>query len=244
MNDRAVNSLESQWAKLGILFNCEPTAQTPDLERLILATARQIGGNARLFPLVVTWLVEYSGFVARHRLKRLISAELEPDHRAALGLILESAIANGGGRELCIPVEACSPCPAARPLFDVHRGNAALERIAANGASALSRKWRVWAPAVALKRDAIRPVGWLLDQNSTFRDRIIRKGDLRSSILEVLRWDSDGHVRSESELARLSGATRTAVRKSLAALMQEGAVASGIRPGNLRDHGITLRSAA
>ncbi len=244
MNDRVVNNLEAQWAKLGIVFNCAPAAQTPDLERLLLATARQVGANARLLPLVITWLVEYGGFVAKHRLKRLIAAELEVDGRAALGLILESAIAHGGSRELRIAVEACTPSPVARALFDIHRGNAALETIAKNAASPLARKWNLWAPEAALKRDAIRPVAWLHAENPTYTDRIIRKGDLRSSILEVLRWESGGFVRSESEMARLSGATRSAVRKALASLKQEGVIAMVMREGNTRDHGIELRLAA
>lgn len=104
--------------------------------------------------------------------------------------------------------------------------------------------WRVWAPEFELKRDAVWPVGWLLDHNPEYRDRNIRRGDLRSSILEVLRWEAGGSVRSESELARLSGATRAAVRKSLAALVKEGAVLHDAQDGKQRDRGVRLRSAA
>jgi len=110
----------------------------------------------------------------------------------------------------------------------------------------LSRKWGVWAPEAELKRDAIRPVEWLLAENPGYRERIVRKGDLRCSILEVLRRDvpKGGRVRSESELARLSGATRTAVRKALAALVQEGEVRVAKEAGNERDRVVVLRHAA
>ena len=244
MNNHRAHSIESQWARLGVLFNCAPAPRTPDLERLLLATARELAGNARLFPLAVTWLVEHGASVARHRLRRLVISELELAHRPVFGLVLESAIEHGAGRELSIAAEPCRPATPERPLFDAARGAVALEAVAARHASGLSRRWGVWAPEVVLKRDALRPGEWLLAHNASFRDRMIRKGDLRCSILESLRRDTSGSVGSESELARLSGATRAAVRKALASLVREGEVTTFCPPGNRRDHGVSVANAA
>ncbi len=244
MTARERDSLEAAWARLGVLLQCAPASRSPDLERVLLETARSVGGNARLYPLVVSWLAGYGGFVAKHRLKRLIVAELEPEHQAALGLILETALAHGAARDLSVPLEACVRRTVAGPLFAAQQADAGLRAIAEKHATAVSRQWGVWAPEVELKRDAVRPVGWLLEQNPGYRERIVRKGDLRCSILETLRLDTDGRARSESELARLSGATRTAVRKALEALVQEGEVSVAKEHGNDRDHVVVLRRAA
>lgn len=239
MKPQSTDSVECRWARVGVLLHCAPSSESPDIERLLLDTVCQIEENARLFPLAVTWLVEYGNAVAKHRLKRL-ACELHADQQPALALILESAIANGAPKDLAIVLESCRPSRHSRPLFKAQRGNSTLEDIAARNASAISQRWGIWAPEVDLKKDALRPVAWILEHNKGFRDRIVRKGDLRCSILETLRWDSNGRIRSEAELARLSGATRTAVRKALSALVQEGEVRIVQEPGNLRDHAVLL----
>lgn len=245
MNKTQTDIIERGWAQVGVLFGCEPSRETPDLERLLLATAHRCPDNARLLPIAVTWLVEYGGFVARHRLKRLVQDELAPDDQATLGLIIEEAVANGATRDLLMVVEVCHPFESPAPLSNLQRDNTALVQIAEKHASDVSRRWGVWTPPVMLKRDALRPVSWLLARNPGYHDRIVRKGDLRTSILETLRRDVPcGTVPSESALTRLSGATRTAVRKALAALEPEGEVVVGAQPGNNRDHRVALRAAA
>lgn len=245
MTTTSTDNLDRAWVRLGVLFGSEPSGRTPDLERLLLDTARSCERNARLLPLVVTWLVSYGQFVARHRLKRLILDELEPKFQAALGLIIEEAVANGATRDLLIASAACEPLATARPLSAVQRDSRALAEIAARRASALSRRWGVWAPPVVLKHDAVRPVDWLLRHNPEYRDRIVRKGDLRASILETLRRDTAARsLPSESALSRLSGATRTAVRKALSALQLEGMITVGVGKTNDRDHPVHLKAGA
>lgn len=236
-------SLESRWTRAGMLFHVPPADTSPDIERLLLRTGDEISKKERLLPLTVTWLVEHGALVAKHRLRRLIVEEGSEESRAVLGLVIESALASGATRDLGVVLEACRSKPAAGPLFDIHRRNAIAEELAARNASTLSRKWGVLAPDFELKRDAVRPIDWILDRNPGYRDRMIRKGDLRCSILEVLRWDTAGFVRSESELARLSGATRAGVRKALAALVREGEVEIGVVE-NQRDRGVRRRGAA
>ena len=113
--DRA--ALWSRWARLGVLLHGAPAADSPDLERLLLDTARGIETNARLLPLVVSWLAEYGGFVARHRLRRMIVAELEPRHRPALGFILDAASGHGAVRDGAFAAGACRPSGSPAPLF-------------------------------------------------------------------------------------------------------------------------------
>lgn len=242
MNSQAYDTVEHDWARVGVLFGCEPSRRTPDLERLLIDTARKCPDNARLLPLAVTWLVEYGQFVARHRLKRLVQTELEPEPQAILGLLIEEAVRLGATRELLIVSEECFPLLPAVPLSRVQRDQASLAHVSERRASDVSQKWGVWTPPVELKPDAVRPVTWLLDQNTEYRERIIRKGDLRVSIIETLRRDVPGQiVASEAALSRLSGATRAAVRKALDALRLEGLVDIGQGAPNERDHPVSLR---
>ena len=245
MNTQAYDNVERDWARIGVLFGCEPSREPPDLERLLIDTARKCPDNARLLSLAVTWLVEYGQFVARHRLKRLVQTELEPEPRAILGLLIEEAVRHGATRELLIVSEECQPLSPATPLSRVQRDNVSLTHISKRRASDLAQKWGVWTPPVELKPDAIRPVTWLLDQNTEYRERVIRKGDLRVSIIETLRRDVPGHiVASEAALSRLSGATRAAVRKALDALRLEGVIGLGTDAMNERDHPVSLRRVA
>ena len=99
MKSKAYDNVERDWARVGVLFGCEPSRESPDLERLLIDTARKCPDNARLLPLAVTWLVEYGQFVARHRLKRLVQTELEPEPQAILGLLIEEAVRHGATRD-------------------------------------------------------------------------------------------------------------------------------------------------
>jgi hypothetical protein len=197
-----------------------------------------------LLPLVVTWLVHYGHFIARHRLRRLLLEQGDAESSAILGLILEAAIDQGATAELRIVLDACRPAAEPRSPFAIDQISPVLRDIAKTTASPLALKWNLWAPEITLKHDAIRPVTWLLGLNPSLRGRIIRKGDLRASILETLRHDTGGQVPSESQLARLVGATRVAVRHALAALVLEGEITIEKRPGNARDNTITLRRTA
>lgn len=245
MSEASLDSLERDWAQLGVLFACDPSGSAPDPEKLLLDTARKCPENARLLPLAVTWLVSYGQFIARHRLKRLVQDKLEAEPRAVLGLILDEAVRHSATRELLIVSDACRPLRAPVPLSRAQRDKPALARIAERRASELSRKWGVWSPPTELKPDAVRPVSWLLGRNPGYRERIIRKGDLRVSIIETLRRDlPKQRARSELALAKVSGATHAAVRKALAALVLEGSVTIGAAPPNNRDHPVVLNDAA
>ena len=223
------NHIESQWARLGVLFNCAPASSTPDLEHLLLDTARQLHLNGRLLPLVSTWLIEHGLYVARHRLKRLIVEELEPEYQSALGLLLETAVQHGASAELRRLCKVCVPLPDPCPLSASFRSKPALIEIAEQTAGDLSVKWGLWSPDVVLKHDAICPSGWIREHNPSLLPRLVRRGDLRCSILEVFARDVLGNSISVSVLARLTCATRPAVYDAVNALVAEGELVQGDR---------------
>ncbi len=213
------DTIESQWARLGVLFNCVPTSSTPDLERLLLDTARQLHLNGRLLLLVSTWLVEHGLYVARHRLKRLIVEELEPEYGSALGLLLDTAVQHGAPAELRRLCKMCGSSPEPVPLSESFRSDPALIQIAKQTACELAKKWGLWSPAIELKHDAVCPSSWIRTHNPSLLPRLIRRGDLRCSILEVFRLDLDSQASTISELARLTRATRPAVYDAIKSLI-------------------------
>lgn len=207
------------------MLNVRAARRTPDIERLLLDTARVASWNSRLFVLAAGWLALYGDYVAKHRLARLVADELESEYRPTLGLLLDWAKARGGanGSRFNLAIKACGRPADARPLFEVERRNPALARLAERRASALSRKWGRWAGDFDLKADALRPPEWVATHNPSLHERALTGGDLLASVLAECEADAAG-IRSEAELARRCGASRPAVRDALRRLRLAGRV--------------------
>jgi hypothetical protein len=236
--------IESRWSNLGIWFVAEPVDEDPDVERLLIDTARHLGSNPRLVDPVVTWLATNAALVAKHRLRALARHQLAPLAQARLALLLDAAIEVGGATEYRSCIAGSSPVAPPRPLFDSDASNPLYTEFARESSGTIPARWGLWASQPQLKPNVIRPIGWLLKRHPVLRDRLIRKGDLRASILEALRFDAKGLAPSESELARLTGATRAGVRKALQALVREGEVRVDCGSGPPHDKQITLTRAA
>src|SRR3954465_6885223 len=118
MND-PLDSLVSDWTRIGAGFGAVPAAATPDLEALLLGTARHAGEMPRLFIMAATWLRSYGDLVAKHRLNRLIQEDLDPGHRPVLGLLLDIAQEGTHPPEFGVIIKGLEPASPARPLYDV-----------------------------------------------------------------------------------------------------------------------------
>lgn len=245
MTKPTVDNTIARWARVGVLFGARPSRRSPDLERLLLDTARLAPKNARLFTLAVSWLSEYDSFIARHRLKRLIVDELEANTRPVLGLLLDLAIKHGASRELNIAAKACGKTKTPAPLFDVHSRSETRRNLAKQSACIEAKRRGLWAPDVAIKLDALRPASWIVKRNPQYRERAIRKGDLRCTILETLRRDVPDHeLESELALVRLCAAQRPAVSASLDDLDREGLRLRWVDPNDRRRNRIRLPGVA
>lgn len=223
MNE-TLDSLMSKWSSLGAGFNtAQHEASDIDLERLLLDTARHIPEMARLFIMAATWLHTYGDTVAKHRLKRLIDDELEPECHPILGLLLDTAQQGTHPREFESVIKHFSAEASPKPLFENFRSSEKLAGIARRRASALSRKWGLWAQPIEFKEDVIRPAAWTMSRHPALRTRADFRGDLRASILAALRHDSNAGE-SESQLAELAGGSRSQVRNALRNLETTGRV--------------------
>lgn len=208
------DTILSQWAKIGALFNAEPSEQTPDIEKLLIETAIFCPQMPRLMPVCVTWLTRYYRLVCRHRLAGFTSDVSDEDTSAGLGLILTMAKKHAGTGHFNLAIKACKPIYPPEPLFASDKISEKLSLLVKGRSCELGRKWGLWYEDIQLKEDAVRPLDWLMDQNPSLKQRALFGGNLRASILETLRFCPD-FGESESALARHCYATRKAVREAL-----------------------------
>ncbi len=150
------SNLASQWSFVGAMFFAPPTTTRPDLERLLLETARQAASNSRLFFMAVSWLTKHGDRVDALRLARLIRDELEPDYSPVMGALLDFTHSFVKAELFAEAIAECKPAPAPQPLFDVERSSPARWRLAEKNASPISRRWNRWVPDFEPKDDAIR----------------------------------------------------------------------------------------
>jgi hypothetical protein len=167
MNEELMNSVAARWTRLGAMLNVQAAETTPDIERLLLDTARVSSANIRLFMLAATWLASCGEYIAQHRLVRLIRDELESEHRPVLGLLLDWAKHRGGSNSarFDLAIDACRTANHSRPLSDIEFSNAVFARLAEKRASSLSRKWGRWISDFEPKKEALRPVAWIAEHN-------------------------------------------------------------------------------
>ena len=214
-----VKRILADWARLGVGFGHEMGDQTPDVERLILATAKHRCRHARLLLAAITWLSRYGSLVAEHRLLSLAeSAELNEEEEARLGLMLEFSLSQARlhdrRRNLERTARWCRPVDPPRPLFEADRANQVLARRAERRACGLSREWGLWTEKLEAKLDTLRPARWIHATNPALAFRADFRGDLRATLLLVLAERPEAGA-SVSRLAQQCGVSRPAVVQAL-----------------------------
>jgi len=225
MNNEHLDKLAEQWTALGASFASSPWHDEIDLERLLLDTARYASEMSRLFIMAATWLHAYGDLVAKHRLRRLIRDELEPEYRPVLGLLLDIAQQGTHPLKFHSVTRHLKPNQHPYPLFEVSQKNHRLIELTEKRASPISKRWGLWCQPIEFKEDALRPASWMMSRQPQLRTRADFRGDLRASVLASLRYD-EGAGRSELGLAQLAGGSRAQVRNALHNLELTGRVRS------------------
>lgn len=223
-----------RWTRLGVNFGGPRSRELPDIERLLLDTARLAPAMPRLFIMAATWLHRYGELVAKHRLKRLVREELGAEHRAALGLLLDIAQRGTHPPRFASIIRGLTPAAEPHPLFDVERANTRLRDRALRRASKTSLRWGLWCEDFEFKNDALRPASWVVQPNPRLIARADFQGDLRASVMAALEFDHDAGT-SELNLARRSGGSRAQVRNALDRLELTGRV-KRTRPTSTSGH--------
>lgn len=228
MSNLNTESVAARWTRLGAMFSVEPAERSPDIERLLLDTARNAGSNFRLLVMAGTWLTPHHDYVARHRLSKLIRDELEDEHRPTMGLLLDwvrPRLRPEHRRRFDQAIKACGrgATATARPLLDVDRSDPRAARLAEAEASALSKKWGRWVANFEPKPDAIRPGDWIARQNPEAHTRALLGGDLPASLLAEAEAGRR-EFKSEAQIAARLGVSRPAARNAVERLERLGYV--------------------
>jgi hypothetical protein len=206
--------LASRWRKLGIGFNVAPAGRTPDVERLLIATASAVQADARLFEMVVSWLIQNARLVAVHRLAAMAQSIREDrDASPALGLMLELAEAHGATRSFGAAVRACVPAREPDALFDIDRRSAATVRLVRDGAVPISVRWGRWIDEFTPHVAALRPLDWIVAHNRAALSKRLTLSDADLSAALVLA--ESGERLHAAELARRAGISRMQARRSI-----------------------------
>jgi len=221
MPDEAMRSVLARWRSLGVQFDVAPARGTPDLERLLLETASMLPGNPRLLTTSVAWLRRHGDAIARHRLRRLISTELDPAAAPALALLLDAADEGEHPARFAAVLGDLHPADVPRPLFDVERTSPALVTRAHRRASAVSRRWHLWAEPVEPRPDVLAPSVTVMERHPRLRLATDFRGDMRASVMAALLHDPESG-NGETGLAAAAGGSRAQVRNALANLELTG----------------------
>ena len=164
-----LSNLTRRWTRAGAFFNAPSANESPDLEQLVLDSARAAGEDPRLFIMALSWLAQNGQLIRPDRLAKLVAAELELEYLPNMGLLLDLARQYPGCEGFDQAIALCSPAPEPQPLFDVERMNPTLQGIAERNASEVSRRWNRLVRPFDLKPNAIRPLSWILAMNPTYR---------------------------------------------------------------------------
>jgi len=223
ISNRLELTVAQEWSRLGALFNVLPASQTPDIEQLLLNTARVAAKNSRLLVMAATWLSFYGNYVAKRRLAVLVRESLEPEFRPILGFLLEWVTKNSpnGSHRFREAIAQCRPDPHPRPMLAVSARSKVLIDLAASRASPLSKKWGRWLNPFDPKPEALRPIEWIAAHNPSLALRALCGGDLVATIAADAAGGLDAFS-SESQLARRYGASRASIRDALKKLKMAG----------------------
>ena len=138
----------------------------------------------------------------------------DPLSHSILGLLLDTAGQYASTEHFNPVIHDCRAVEVPKPLFDTDCVSDRLIDMARKRSSAIGQAWALWHQDAQLKPDAIRPPEWVMDRNPSYQMRAIFKGNLRASILVLLKYNPETGT-SESALSRACGATRKAVREAL-----------------------------
>ena len=209
-----LNYVLSKWRKLGTSFNVEPCKETPNIENLIILSARYIPEFSRLLPMLEAWLSKYEVLVCRHHLARMVSQLQDQKSSAILGYLFSRLRAKTESKHFNIVIKQCKPLFQPEPLFHVDQKNDKTKAFAERFSEPEAIEWGLWASHERPYESAIMDSTWLMKENPTLHYRALFSGKLQATIISVL-LESEDHGQSETRLSKACNVTRVALRDAL-----------------------------
>ncbi len=211
--------LDAQWTRIGGGFTVSPSLQRVDVEQLILASATAAPSDARLFWVMASWIARHFKLINMRRMGRVLDEVDDAFTSAVVGAAIDVALLMEGNLKPLVTLRGhCRALETPRVLFDVVRENRFLAKLAEDECHPVFAAWGLWQRDVTDKRDAIRPVSWVLRHCPEFRLRSLLGADLEAAIMDSVSLAPA----TISDLARRTGATRAAVHEAVENLAARG----------------------
>jgi len=177
------NNLYSHWVRLGVGFDSIPSQSAVMPENLLTCSYPVLSQTPRLFWAIASWLAVHHQLVNG----RLLAKELETlnDQESAIAGVLMSVALdmNPTATSLRQATEHCRPISVKRVLFEQFVRVPVLAELAREESMTLFEKWGFWHNQVSDKRDAIRPVAWLIRNCPELRIRSILGASLDAEVM-------------------------------------------------------------
>lgn len=207
-----------EWVRIGVMLHAEPAEGRVDLESLIVRSLGCFRGDARLFWCASSWLSIHHELINTRRLGKLLS-RLEKEVLAVAGLLFEVAvIQNSEAVKLEQAIGYCQALDEPQIFFDVVTENEALSKIVAGESMPLFKRWGFLHYQMTDKRDAIRPISWILSNCPELRIRALIGATLEAEILEM----SINKPTTATEISRKFQYTYSAVYAAVMRLVRRG----------------------
>lgn len=220
--DAILDRVAADWARLGVFFVVEPTAQPVYLEDVICRTATVARYDERVFICAVSWLTIHHAFVNGRRLSALVP-DLSQESSAVLGALLTLAThgAKGGAPELEAGIARCRPTHPPQPLFSIMDQFPSLRERVKSHALPMFKTWGFWHDDTTLKLSVIRPVEWLLRRVPELRCRSLLGPSVEADIMAMVRATSARGI-TVQDVAATSHISYAAAHAAATRLTQRG----------------------
>jgi hypothetical protein len=214
-------ALMRDWTRLGALFNTAAATTRVDPEPLIVDTAAVARSDERLFVMVASWLAEHHHLVDARRLGRQLDGVDASTSATAGAMLAMAARDTTGATALQAAMTYCQPLVAPEPLFPVMARHPGLLALVRAETLPLFARWGFWHNDAALKRNAIRPIGWILQHCPELRIRALLGTGLDAEVIELVT----AAPRTVAEIVRETGASYAAAHAAATRLRGRGLLA-------------------
>lgn len=201
------------WTRLGALFNTAPATTRVDLEQLIVDTVGVARHDERLFVMAGSWLAEHHHLVDARRLGRRLDAVDASTSATAGALLAIAAQATTGSTALEAAATHCRPLAVPEPLFPVMLQYPGLLALVKAETLPLFAAWGFWHNDAVLKRNAMRPIGWILQHCPELRIRALLGTGLDAEVVELVTTAPHTVAEITRETKASYAATHTAVMR-------------------------------
>lgn len=229
-----MTDLHLKWKRLGVMFSGPIPAGPVDPEWLVVESLGMVRSDSRLFWCVASWLSVHHELIDTRRLGKLLD-QLQPPESALAGALLEVALQQSPRAANLESLGAhCRPLRRREILFHaVERVSGAARYFEGMWLEEFSQ-WGFLHYQWTDKRDAIRPVRWLLKHAPELRYRAVIGAGQEAELLEMALSEPV----TVAEVAKRLNATYASTHSTASRLVRRGLV---VREGAGRE--VYLRAA-